>query len=65
MGRSSTNSNQTAEWITKELIKVFSRFGIPDVLHSDQGKILSTILRHTLDAFGVTKSRTTAYHPTS
>ena len=56
--------NQTAEQITKELIKVFSRSGIPDVLHSDQGKHFeSTILCHTLDAFGVTKSHTTAYHP--
>ena len=56
--------DQTAERVTKELIKVFSRFGIPDVLHSDQGKNFeSTILRHTLDAFGVTKSRTIAYHP--
>ena len=56
--------NQTAERITKELIKVFSRYGIPDILHSDQGKNFeSTILRQTLDAFGMTKSRTTAYHP--
>ena len=56
--------DQTAERIAKELIKVFSRFGIPDVLHSDQEKNFeSTILRHTLDAFGVTKSHTTAYHP--
>ena len=35
--------DQTAEQITKELIKVFSRFGIPDVLHSDQGKILKVL----------------------
>ena len=56
--------NQTAERITKELIKVLSRYGIPDILHSDQGKNFeSTILRQTLDAFGVTKSCTTAYHP--
>ena len=56
--------NQTAGRITKELIKVFSRYGIPDILHSDQGKNFeSTILRQTLDAFGITKSRTTAYHP--
>ena len=32
--------------------------------HSDQGRNFeSTILYQTLDAFGVTKSRTTAYHP--
>ena len=56
--------NQSAERITKELIKVFSRYGIPDILHSDQGRNFeSTILRQTLEAFGITKSRTTAYHP--
>ena len=56
--------NQTAERITKELIKVFSRYGIPDILHSDQGRNFeSTILRQTLGAFGVAKTRTTAYHP--
>ena len=56
--------NQTAQQITKELIKVFSCYGIPDILHSDQGKNFeSTILRQTLDAFGIAKSHTTAYHP--
>ena len=47
-----------------ELVKVFSRYGIPDILHSDQGRNFeSTILCQTLEAFGVTKSHTTAYHP--
>ena len=56
--------NQTAARITTELVKVFSRYGIPDILHSDQGRNFeSTILSQTLEAFGVTKSRTTAYHP--
>ena len=56
--------NQTASRITAELIKVFSRYGIPDILHSDQGRNFeSTILLQTLEAFGVTKSHTTAYHP--
>ena len=56
--------NQTAARITTELIKVFSRYGIPDILHSDQGRNFeSTILLQTLEAFGITKSRTTAYHP--
>ena len=46
------------------MIKVFSRYGIPDILHSDQGRNFeSTILLQTLEAFGVTKSHTTAYHP--
>ena len=38
--------------------------GLPDILHSDQGRNFeSTLLRQTLDAFGTRKSRTTAYHP--
>ena len=53
MGRSHTIHNQTAVTITKELITVFCCYGIPDILHSDQGRNLeSTILRQTLDAFG-------------
>ena len=56
--------NQTAACITTELVKVFSCYGIPDILHSDQGRNFeSTILPQTLEAFGVTKSCTTAYHP--
>ena len=56
--------NQTAQRITAELSKLFSVFGLPDVLHSDQGRNFeSTILRQTLDAFGTEKSHTTAYHP--
>jgi len=59
-----TITNQTAVTITKELIAVFCQYGIPDILHSDQGRNFeSTILKQTLDAFGVAKSQTTAYHP--
>ena len=55
---------QTADRITKELTKVFTTFGVPDILHSNQRRNFeSAILRQTLDAFGVTKSRTTSYHP--
>ena len=53
--------NQTAARITTELVKVFSHYGIPIIL---QGRNFeSIILSQTLEAFGVTKSRTTAYHP--
>ena len=56
--------DQTATRITAELVKVFSVLGVPDVLHSDQGQNFeSTILKETLQAFGIAKSRTTAYHP--
>ena len=56
--------NQTANRITSELIRVFSNYGLPDILHSDQGcNFESSILRQTLEAFGIKKTRTTAYHP--
>ena len=56
--------NQTAAIITQELIKLFSVMGLPDILHSDQGRNFeSTLLRQTLKSFGVHKSHTTAYHP--
>ena len=56
--------DQKATHITKELVKLFSMVGLPDILHSDQGQNFeSTILRQTLAAFGVEKSHTTAYHP--
>ena len=55
--------NQIAACIATELIKMFSRYGIPDILHSNQGRNFeSTILLQTLEVFGITKSRTTAYH---
>ena len=55
--------NQTATRIIAELIEVFSCYGIPDILYSDQGRNFeSIILLQTLEAIGVTKSHTTAYH---
>ena len=56
--------DQKAARIARELTKVFSVMGLPQVLHSDQGtNFESTIIKQTLQAYGVTKSRTTAYHP--
>ena len=56
--------NQTAECIAGILIDLFSRFGIPGILHSDQSaNFESTMIRRVCAAFGVLKSRTTAYHP--
>ena len=53
--------NQTAATITAELVNLFIRFGIPEV---DQGRNFeSTLSKQTLEAFGINKSRTTAYHP--
>lgn len=56
--------DQIANRIMRELIHVFTRFGLPTILHSDQGANFgSTILRQTLDAFGACKTRATVYHP--
>ena len=50
--------------VTNGLIKVFSRLGIPGSLHSGQRRNFeSTVLAQILNAFGLTKSHTTAYHP--
>ena len=38
--------------------------GVPETFHSDQGQnFKSMILKQSLDAFGISKSHTTAYHP--
>ena len=56
--------NQAAPLITEALVKLCCTFGLPDIIHSDQGHAFeSLLLRHTLDTFGVKKSRMTAYHP--
>ena len=60
--------DQTANHITEELVKVFiliTRYGHPDILHSDQGlNFESVLLRQTLDVFGVSKTRTTSLYTT-
>ena len=56
--------DQTARRISSELVKLFSTLGPPQVLHSDQGRNFeSALLAQTLQAFGISKSRTSAYHP--
>lgn len=56
--------NQTADNITKELVKVFTTYGMPNILHSDQGRNFeSSVLRQTIKAFRIKKSQTTEYHP--
>ena len=56
--------DQTASRITTELIKFFSTYGPPQILHSDQGRNFeSAVFTQVLHAFGVQKSRTTPYHP--
>ena len=57
--------DQKASTVAPLLIsKIFSRFGPPAVLHSDQGRNSESVLMHEIcDAMGITKTRTTAYHP--
>ena len=57
--------DQKASTVAPLLIsKIFSRFGPPVVLHSDQGRNFESVLMHEIcDAMGITKTRTTAYHP--
>ncbi|KFD44891.1 hypothetical protein M513_14232 [Trichuris suis] len=56
--------NQMAATISSVLVEIFSRMGIPDILHTDQGaNFESNLLRSVLKAFGVQKTRTSAYHP--
>ena len=57
--------DQKASTVAKILVdRVFSRFGPPVVLHSDQGaNFESTLMHEVCDVMGITKTRTTAYHP--
>ena len=57
-------SNQKSETITEILIEIFSRYGIPEFLHSDQGRNFeSQLLKETCRALGIRKTHTTPYHP--
>ena len=56
--------NQKATSITAAIVKLCSNFGIPDVLHLDQGRNFeSCLFQQMLNDVGIQKSRTTAYHP--
>ena len=56
--------DQTAETIVRTLVKIFSVYGMPRYLHSDQGaNFESAILKKTCEVFGIKKSHTSPYHP--
>ena len=56
--------NQTAVLITEELVKLCATYGLPEIVHSDQGRAFeSTILRQTLEAFGTKKTHTNTLPP--
>ena len=57
--------NKTAEKVVRTLIeRVFSVFGVPDILHSDQGKEFENqLVKELQSVLGYEKSRTTPYRP--
>ena len=56
--------DQKATSITKAIIELCSSYGIPDVIHSHQGRNFgSCLLLEMLTPFCIEKSHTTAYHP--
>ena len=57
--------NQKTETITKKLVRLFSMFGIPEFLHSDQGRNFESRLlyKETCRSLGIHKTHTTPYHP--
>ena len=59
--------NQESETIADALVEqVFSRFGIPHELHSDQGRNFeSNVIKLVCQRFDINKTRTTPYHPQS
>lgn len=56
--------DQKASTVAEILVnRVFSRFGPPTIIHSDQGRNFESNLMHEIcQLMGVHKSRTTAYH---
>ena len=59
--------NQEAETVARVLVDgVFCRFGVPEEMHSDQGRNFESILfRECCQLLGVRKTRTTPLHPES
>ena len=57
--------DKRAKTIASKLYKhVFSKFGYPDRLHSDNGlEFCNAVLKALCEQFGITKTHTTAYHP--
>ncbi|XP_071490086.1 uncharacterized protein [Diadema antillarum] len=53
-----------AEKVADELIKIFSRVGIPDELLTDQGSnFMSLLMKQLCSSLGIKQLRTSPYHP--
>ena len=57
--------DQKAQTVANILVsRLFSRFGPPQILHSDQGtNVKSNLIKSICDLMRIQKTRTTAYHP--
>ncbi|KII74835.1 Pol polyprotein [Thelohanellus kitauei] len=57
--------DQTSVTASKALLEcIVSRFGVPDRIHSDQGRQFeSELFQNICKSLGITKSRTIPYHP--
>ena len=57
----STEAESLATVLVKEVI---CRFGVPEMLHSDQGaNLCSQVVQRVCDILGMHRTRTSAYHP--
>ena len=59
--------NETSEVVAEKIVADFvSRFGVPQSMHSDQGRNFeSQLFQQVCELLGIYKTRTTAYHPQS
>lgn len=56
-----TDSETLANVFVKEIV---CRYGVPTVLHSDQGaNLTSSLITNMCNILGINRTRTTAYHP--